>query len=316
MLDTAFQPTQQQASSKLEVAIGISSHSDPDIAIGEAAGSAGRRLNGCTPDFAMVVTAGNVARDAVGSLREVLGQISVAGGSATALLTDHGPLREGALVVCVRNADGAASGVVATGGRDLCEAGQAAARLVLAGWPFRARYPRGLAFAFARPVGNDAAPTFLAAWRDFMGPKMRTVCTMLGGSVVYGRGPASPLSSVACVEAPYASGIGYADASPLDGVEASPERLVHGAADAMLTAVKRLEGRPARLVLVIESAERHRKLGAGFADEWVAMRGALEDRTPCVGWLGAHVAAYGRGVQPTDAVGALVTVALGDAPKS
>src|SRR5256885_10337358 len=100
-------------------------------------------------------------------------------------------------------------------------AGQAAARLVLAGWPFRARYPRGLAFAFARPVGDDAAQTFLASWRDFMGPKMRTVCTMLGGSAVYGRASRAPLASVACVEAPYASGIGYTDASPADGVEPS-----------------------------------------------------------------------------------------------
>ena len=316
MLETAFHPMQQQASSKLEVSIGISSNPDPDIAIGEAAGSAGQKLGAAAADFALVVTAGAVARDAVGSLREVLGQISVAGGSATTLLTDHGPLREGALVVCVTNADGAASGVVATAGRDLRDAGQAAARLVLAGWPFRARYPRGLAFAFARPVGGDAAQTFLASWRDFMGPKMRTVCTMLENQTVYGRGPASPLASVACVEAPYASGIGYTDAAPADGVDLSPETLVHGAADAMLTAAKRLDGRPARLVLVIESAERHRRLGAAFAEEWTAMRGVLEDRTPCVGWLGGHVAAYGRGVQPTDAPGALVAVALGDAPKS
>jgi hypothetical protein len=118
------------------------------------------------------------------------------------------------------------------------------------------------------------------------------------------------------VEAPYASGIGYTDATPTDGVEPSAETLVHGAADAMLTAVKRLDGRPARLVLVIESVERHRKLGAGFAEEWAAMRGALEERTPCIGWLGSHVAAYGRGVQPMDAPGALIAVALGDAPKS
>ena len=316
MLDTAHHLTQQQVSSKLEVAIGISSHPDPDIAIGEAAGSASHRLGATAPDFALVVTAGSPARDAVASLREVLGHISVAGGSATALLTDHGPLREGALVVCVSNADGAASGVVATAGRDLREAGQAAARLVLAGWPFRARYPRGLAFAFARSVGGDAAQTFLASWRDFMGPKMRTVCTTLGGPAVYGRGAANPLASVACVEAPYASGIGYTDASAADGVEASAETLVHGAADAMLTAVKRLDGRPARLVLVIESAERHRTLGAGFAEEWAAMRGVLEERTPCVGWLANHVAAYGRGVQPTDAAGTLVAVALGDAPRS
>jgi hypothetical protein len=316
MLETALNSTHHPVTAKLEVSIGISSHPDPDIAIGEAAGSAGHKLGASVPDFAMVVTAGPAARDAVGSLREVLGQISVAGGAATALLTDHGPLREGALVVCVTNADGAASGVAATAGRNLCDAGQAAARLVLAGWPFRARYPRGLAFAFARPVGADAAQTFLAAWRDFMGPKMRTVCTTLGGPVVYGRGANAPLASVACVEAPYASGIGYTDAVQADGVEPSMDTLVHGAADAMLTAVKRLDGRPARLVLVIESAERHRKLGAAFAEEWAAMRGALDERTPCVGWLGAHVAAFGRGVQPTDAPGALIAVALGDAPKS
>jgi hypothetical protein len=169
-----------------------------------------------------------------------------------------------------------------------------------------------MAFAFARPDGADAAQTFLAAWRDFMGPKMRTVCTALGGGAVYGRGADAPLASVASVEAPYASGIGYTDAAPTDGVAPTPELLVHGAADAMLTAVKRLEGRPARLVLAIESAERQRMLGSAFSQEWAAMRSRLDDRTPCVGWVASHVAAYGRGVQPTDAPGALVVVTLGD----
>jgi hypothetical protein len=313
MLDTEI--TQTHLSSKLEVGIGISADPNPDAAIAEAAGLAGRRLGSANPDFALVVTAGSVARDAVGTLREVLGQISVAGGAATALLTDHGPSREGALVVCVANADGAASGVAATAGRNLCEAGQAAARLVLAGWPFRARYPRGLAFAFARPDGGDAAQTFLASWRDFMGPKMRTVCTVLGGAAAYGRGAAEPLASVASVEAPYASGIGYTDATPTDGVTPTPETLVHGAADAMLTAVKRLEGRPPRLVVAIESAARVRMLGSALSEEWAAMRGALEENTPCIGWVGEHVAAYGRGVQPTDAPGVLIIVTLGDSPR-
>jgi len=313
MLDTEIPQT--HLSSKLEVGIGISADPNPDAAIAEAAGLAGRRLGSATPDFALVVTAGSVARDAVGTLREVLGQISVAGGAATALLTDHGPSREGALVVCVANADGATSGVAATGGRNLCEAGQAAARLVLAGWPFRARYPRGLAFAFARPDGGDAAQTFLASWRDFMGPKMRTVCTVLGGAAAYGRGAAEPLASVASVEAPYASGIGYTDATPTDGVTPTPEALVHGAADAMLTAVKRLEGRPPRLVVAIESAARLRMLGSALSEEWAAMRGALEENTPCIGWVGEHVAAYGRGVQPTDAPGVLIVVTLGDSPR-
>ena len=313
MLDTEIPQT--HLSSKLEVGIGISADPNPDTAIAEAAGLAGRRLGSANPDFALVVTAGSVARDAVGTLREVLGQISVAGGAATALLTDHGPSREGALVVCVANADGATSGVAATGGRNLCEAGQAAARLVLAGWPFRARYPRGLAFAFARPDGGDAAQTFLASWRDFMGPKMRTVCTVLGGAAAYGRGAAEPLASVASVEAPYASGIGYTDATPTDGVTPTPEALVHGAADAMLTAVKRLEGRPPRLVVAIESAARLRMLGSALSEEWAAMRGALEENTPCIGWVGEHVAAYGRGVQPTDAPGVLIVVTLGDSPR-
>src|SRR5688572_10280509 len=310
MLDTETYPT--QLSSRLEVSIGISVDSDPDVAIAEAAGRAGRRLGGSVADFALVVTAGPAARNAVGALREVLGQVSVAGGAATALLTDHGLMKEGALVVCVTNADGAASGVVATAGRELRDAGQAAARLVLAGWPFRARYPRGMAFAFARPDGPDAAQTFLASWRDFMGPKMRTVCSALGGGAVYGRGPDAPLVSVASVEAPYASGIGYTDAAPADGVAPTPELLVHGAADAMLTAVKRLEGRPPRLVLAIESAERQQMLGSAFPQEWAAMRSQLDERTPCVGWVASHVAAYGRGVQPTDAPGALVVVTLGD----
>jgi len=313
MLDTEIPQT--QLGSKLEVAIGISSDRNPDAAIAEASGIAGRRLAGANPDFALVVTAGAPAHDAVGSLREVLGQISVAGGAATALLTDHGLSREGALVVCVANADGAASGVAATAGRDLREAGQAAARLVLAGWPFRARYPRGLAFAFARQGGGDAAQTFLASWRDFMGPKMRTVCTALGGGVVYGRGAAQPLASVASIEAPYASGIGYTDATSADGVPPTPETLVHGAADAMLTAVKRLEGRPPRLVLAIESTARLRMLGSALPQEWTAMRGALDETTPCIGWVGEHVAAYGRGVQPTDAPASLIVVTLGDAPR-
>jgi len=313
MLDT--ETPQTLLGSKLEVSIGISSNANPDTAIQEAAAIAGRGLAGVSPDFALVVTAGAVARDAVGALRGVLGQISVAGGAATALLTDHGLSKEGALVVGVANADGAASGVAATAGRDIREAGQAAARLVLAGWPFRARYPRGLAFAFARPGGGDAAQTFLASWRDFMGPKMRTVCTVMNGGTVYGRGATEPLASVASVEAPYASGIGYTDATPMDGVTPSPETLIHGAADAMLTAVKRLEGRPPRLVVAIESASRLRMLAGSLSREWAAMRSALDESTPCIGWVGDDVAAYGRGVQPTNAPGAMIVVTLGDAPR-
>ena len=224
-------------------------------------------------------------------------------------------MKEGALVACVANADGAASGVAATAGRDLADAGKAAARLILSGWPFRARYPRGLGIAFARPATGDSAQLFLDSWRDFMGPKMRTVCGVLTSTVLYGGVPERPpLVSVACVEAPYSTGLGYTDATCVEGAP-STDALVHGAADATLTAVKRLDGRPAKLILVIESAERHQMLGDAARTEWAAMRSQIDEATPCVGWLVHEVAAYGRGVQPTAARGSLVVVALGDAPR-
>ena len=222
-------------------------------------------------------------------------------------------MKSGALVVCVANADGAASGVAATTGRDIVDASQAAARLILSGWPFRARYPRGLGIAFARPDAGDSALRFLDSWRDFMGPKMRTVCSVLPSPVLYGgSGNTEPRVSVACVEASYATGLGWSDATS----DPSSEALVHGAADATLTAVKRLDGRPARLVLVIETAARHTQLGSAARDEWTAIRTQLDDSTPCAGWLVDEVAAYGRGVQPVAAPGALVVVAIGDSPRS
>jgi hypothetical protein len=85
--------------------------------------------------------------------------------------------------------------------------------------------------------------------------------------------------------------------------------------EAARSALKRLEGDGARLVLVIESSARHRALGSAAADEWAAIKGEVDSRTPCVGWLCDHVAGYGRGVRPVDAHGSLVVVALGDAPR-
>jgi hypothetical protein len=203
--------------------------------------------------------------------------------------------------------------VAATAGRNLADAGQAAARLVLSGWPFRARYPRGLGIAFARSDAGDSALQFLESWRDFMGPKMRTVCGVLGSPVLYGGpGNAAPRVSVGCLEASYATGLGWADAAG----DPSSEALIHGAADATLTAVKRLDGRPARLVLVVETAARHARLGTAARDEWAAIRGQLDEATPCAGWLVDDLAAYGRGVQPVAASGALVVVAIGDSPRA
>jgi hypothetical protein len=68
-------------------------------------------------------------------------------------------------------------------------------------------------------------------------------------------------------------------------------------------------------VVVVESAARQRMLGSAIAEEWAVVRGTLDESTPCVGWVGEHVAAYGRGVQPTGAPGALIVVTLGDAPR-
>jgi len=293
----------------LEIGLGYASGGRDAVA--RAASTALSRLHGATPHLALVVTASPVA-DATAEARSVLGAIQLAGGSSASLLTDDGPMKSGALVVCVANAEGAASGVAATTGRDIVDASQAAARLILSGWPFRARYPRGLGIAFARPDAGDSALRFLDSWRDFMGPKMRTVCGVLASPALYGgNGKSEPRVSVACLEASYATGLGWSDATG----EPSSEALVHGAVDATLTAIKRLDGRPARLVLVIETAARHAQLGAAAREEWTAIRSQLDESTPCAGWLVEQVAAYGRGVQPVAAPGALVVIAVGDSPR-
>src|SRR5207302_1800981 len=82
--------------------------------------------------------------------------------------------------------------------------------------------------------------------------------------------------------------------------------LIQGSVEAARSALKRLEGDGARLVLVIESSARHRALGSAAADEWAAIKSEVDSRTPCVGWLCDHVAGYGRGVRPVDAHGSLV----------
>jgi hypothetical protein len=289
---------------KLEIGIGVTSHPDPDQAVARAAALAAARLNGAAPDLAIVLTAGLSRGNVLPGVRNVLGSIGIAGGVTPALLTDHGAMTEGALVICIANADGGTSGVAATSGQTLGAAGQAAARLVLAGWPFRARYPRGLGLAFARAAEERSSLTFLDCWRDFMGPKMRTVCSVLGDAPLYGCAGGSPIASVACLEAPYATGLGFAEEGGLDS-----------AAEAMLTAVKRLDGRPPRLVLVAETVARYEALGEAAPDEWAVMRGQLEESTPCVGWLTTQVAAYGRGVQPAHSKQALIVVAIGDSPR-
>lgn len=300
---------------KFRVGVGFAAHADTAWSSVRALAMARSGLEGATPQLALVVTAGIPSADPVATVRAVLGPVAVAGGGTSMLLTNQGPIREGALVVCIANSEGAVSGAAATSGGSLSEASQGAARLILAGWPFRLRYPRGLGVAFARPGFGPPAREFLDAWRPFMGPKMRTVCGVMPLPVLYGSAKTDPVASVACLEASYSTGLGYANGFAEDGSAPDVGTLIHGAADAALTALKRLEGHCPRLVLVVESLARYKALGATAAEEWAAIRAEVSDGAPCVGWLCDRVAAYGRGVRPVDAPGSMVVVAVGDPPR-
>jgi len=309
MLQTV--PYTRQSGSTLKVGVGVESGREPLDAILAAATAAREDLDGATPHVAIVVTTAPPAGDVVSAVRSVLGPVGIAGGVTAGVLTDDGLLTDAALVLCVSNADGAASGVATTGGRQLSDAAQAAARLVLCGWPFRGRYPRGLSIGFATHGSGAPAAGFLAPWRELVGPKMRTVCGVMSQPVVFGNSSSPALASVASLEGSYLMGLGLAD-----GIATDPDVLVHGSIDATRTAMKWLEGRPARLVLALESAARYRALGSHAAREWAAIRDQMREQdaaaAPCVGWLCDEVAGYGRGVHPVDVAGGLVVAALGD----
>src|SRR5262245_14916323 len=302
---------QRIASSTLRVGIGFSPQPDATWSAVQAAAIARSRLGAGRPDMAIVLTTRPPSGDLATAVQTEIGAVSLAGGMTAGVFTEHGLERTGSLVVCLGNADGSTSGTVLAPGRDLCSAGQGAARVVLAGWPFRMHYPRGVGIAMARE--GMPARDFLESWRRLMGPKMRTVCGVQGGPPIFtSSSVTSPIASVACLEGPYATGFGQAEAVGQDGAPLDTPALIHGSIDATRTATKRLEGQPARLVLVVESEERQRALGASAADEWAAIRGEAGEGTTCVGWLCERVAAYGRGVRPVDSSGALVVIALGD----
>jgi hypothetical protein len=144
-----------------------------------------------------------------------------------------------------------------------------------------------------------------------MGPKMRTVCGIMPG-MPYGSGSDTPTASVACLEASYATGLGYAEGLTS---EERPDvgRLIQGSAEATNTALKRLDERSARLVVVFETAARAAALESRAAEEWDRIAAEAGD-VPCVGWLCEAVAAYGRGIQPADDPRALIVAAVGDSP--
>ena len=275
-----------------------------------ASASARAELEGVTPHLAIVVTTASPRGEMTRAIRGVLGPVGVTGGVASALLTDRGVVTDGAMVISVSNAEGATSGVAATSGRKLADAAQAAARLVLAGWPFRGRYPRGFTLGFSGQGSGAPAAGFLTPWRELMGPKMRTVCGTMTGEV-FGASSAPSLASVGCLEAAYLMGLGVAEGA------ADADTMIHGSVDATRTALKWLEGKPARIVFALESAARYRALGSAADREWAAVRDQIREHDgsaggPCVGWLCEEVAAYGRGVHPVDVPGALVVAALGD----
>ena len=152
-------------SKTLQIGIGFASHQDSMWAAVRATAMARTGLHGASPDLVLLVTAGVPAQDVVPLIRGVLGPVGVAGGATSAILTHNGAVTAGALVICLANGEGAVSGVAAAGGHDLTEAGQGAARLILAGWPFRMRYPRGLGLAFVKPGFGTPAEAFLKIGR-------------------------------------------------------------------------------------------------------------------------------------------------------
>jgi len=314
MLQTATQT--RQAGTTLRVGIGVKQGPDALEAVLAAAAMAREELDGATPHLAIVVTTAVPQGDLTRSVRSVFGPVGFTGGVTAGLLTPQGLVREGALVIGVSNAEGAASGVAATNGRRLADAAQAAARLVLAGWPFRGRYPRGISFAFTGHGSGAASTGFLANWRELMGPKMRTVCGTMTTPTVFGATSTPALASVGSLEAPYLMGLGVAEGNTQD---TSTDVLIHNTVDATRTALKWLEGHPARLVVAMESAARFRALGTDAEREWAAIREQVQQHDglsgACVGWLCDEVAAYGRGVHPVDLPGALVVAALGDATR-
>ena len=301
--------TAPPTTSKLKASVGFVAYPDLRRAALEAGEIARAGLGGAQCRLALLVTAGLTGDDPVPGLKSLFGPAGIAGGATSALLTEHGIVRQGALVIALATEGDAACGAAAVTARDAVDAGGRAARIVLAGWPFRLRYPRGLGLAFA---STGSPLSFLDTWREFMGPKMRTVCSVLPGRP-WGAASDAPGASVACLEASYATGLGYGEGF-VGETHPEPFRLIQGAAEATKTALKRLDERSERLVLVVETTARAEALGTAAGDEWARIEAEVGDRVPCVGWLAEHVAGYGRGIQPTDDPRALIVAAIGDAP--
>ncbi len=284
----------------------------------DAAVLARRALGADPPKAALILTSG-AASGATGweAAREVLDRVPLVGGSVPGILSDDGLVASGAAVVCF--AGGAISPSFAGGGRaaGLVAAADRAGRLILAGAGHRRHFPRGLALAFARSNAGGAHVEFLARWREIAGPKLRTVLSALPGEFLYSSGSEAPgILAVLCLEGPFQSGVGVTGGTQdaPRGESTDPAMLAHGAADAALTAIKKLEGQPARAALIVENLDRYIGLGAAGRDEWAAMRETIGRDVPCLGWLTAAESAGGRGVVAPGSTGSVIVTVVGDAP--
>lgn len=294
--------------------LGVAQSDDPVRAIQEAATVARRSAGESITRAALVLTAGPDGAAASGTrIRDTFGEIPTVGASVEAILSDAGIVTSGAAVMCFHGDSLVPS--VGCGGRaaGLSAATERAGRLILSGARDRRHYPRGLAFAFARPV--VAPGDFSLRWRLLVGPKLLTVFGVSAGPALHAPGSEDPGDLVVlCIEGPYQRGLGV-DGGLVPG-EPPPAAatLVHGAADAAMTAVKRLEGQTPRAALVAESASRHARLGDRAKDEWMAMRDRIGPDVPCLGWLSGVTCGYGRDATAASEAGALVVAVMGAAP--
>lgn len=91
---------------------------------------------------------------------------------------------------------------------------------------------------------------------------------------------------------------------------ASVDGLQQASRDAVVTALKRLEGQPARALLVIESAGRLAVQNGAARREWETIREHVAPEIPCVGWLTAFELAPDGNGQLALQNGSVVVVAF------
>ncbi len=308
--------TPKESTMTVKSSVAVVKGTDPR-AVQEAAALACRALGSDASKAALVLTSGEASQAGWATAREVLGRIPLVGGSVPGILTDDGLVASGAAVVCFGGL--AISPSFAGGGRapGLVEAADRAGRLILAGASHRRHFPRGVALAFSRSDARGTPREFLARWREIAGPKLRTVLSSLPGDFLYSSSSEDPgVLAVLCLEGSFQSGVGVAEGTQ-DAPRAEstdPAILAHSAADAALTAVKKLEGQLARVALIVENLERHVGLGAAARDEWAAMRETIGRDVPCIGWLTTAESAAGRGVVAPGPAGSIIVTIVGDAP--